>query len=131
MKKREVHKYQITLTEDQLRLVADCVEDCCRFACGQMELHHTAALSDRYNDLVDELEKLQPFMTPELPRGASYDWAGNHCPDEGQRRFIAMTYAIYREIRHRLTVDNGIDNVYSSPTLTCEIGGDLPIIEKL
>lgn len=122
MKKKAEQKYRITLTEDQLRLIADCAEDCCRFAAGQMELHHTTMLSDRHNDIVDELEKLQPLMTPGLPRGSSYDWAGNHCPDEGQRRFIAMTYAIYREIRHRLTVDCGIDNVYASPTLTCEEG---------
>lgn len=129
--KKNNQKYRVTLTEDQLRLIADCVEDCCRFAAGQMELHHTTALSEHYNEIVDELEKLQPYMTPGLPRGASYDWAGNHCPDEGQRRFIAMTYAIYREIRHRIVVENGIDNVHSSPTLTCADGGELPIIEKL
>lgn len=27
-------KYQITLTEDQLILIAQCVEDCHRFAAG-------------------------------------------------------------------------------------------------
>lgn len=131
MNKGGVNKYKVTLTENQLRLIADCVEDCSRFASGQMELHHTTSLSGHYNELVDELEKLQPYMTPGLSRGASYDWAGSHCPDEGQRRFIAMTYAIYREIRHQLTVDNGINNVYTSSTLTCANGGELPIIEKL
>ena len=34
-------KYRITLTEEQLRLIADCVEDCHRFACGQTELWNT------------------------------------------------------------------------------------------
>ena len=34
-------KYRITLTEEQLRLIADCAEDCHRFACGQTELWNT------------------------------------------------------------------------------------------
>ena len=36
-------KYQIELTETQLRLIADCVEDCHRFAGGQTELHNTVS----------------------------------------------------------------------------------------
>lgn len=130
MKKQE-RRYRVTLTEAQLRIIADCVEDCHRFAAGQMELHHTTCFSGKYREMSEELGKLQKYMTPELARGASYDWAGNHCPNEYQRKFIARTYAIYREIIHKLTEDKGIYNAYSSPTLTCEDGGEPPIIEKL
>ena len=34
-------KYQVTLTEEQLMLIAKRVEDCYRFACGQTELYNT------------------------------------------------------------------------------------------
>ena len=31
-------KYQITVNEHQLNLIAACIEDCARFLCGQTEL---------------------------------------------------------------------------------------------
>ena len=122
-------KYRITLTQVQLMLIADCVEDCHRFACGQTELWHTSSQFDSKNraELRTQLQNLQPLVTPELGRGASYDWAGNGCKDLFQRKFIAQTYAIYREIVHKV-VNNG---VYAYPTLRCEEGGELPIIEEI
>ena len=131
MRKKEETKYCVTLTEHQLMLIADCVEDLHRFMGGQMELLNTTIRLDKYRDLCDKLKCLKPLVTPHLPFNASYGWNGGNCPNDNQRKFLAETYAIYREIHHRLTVDHGIDNVYASPTLTCEIGGDLPIIEKL
>ena len=60
---------------------------------------------------------------------AEADWLSpkKHRKDEHQRKFIAKTYAIYREILHKV-VNNG---VYKYPTLTCEEGGELPIIEEV
>lgn len=124
--------YTLTVTEDQLHLIANCVEDCHRFAAGQMELFNTTAFAEETGELHHRLNDLQPLVTPELMKGASYGWNGGSCPDEHQRKFIAQTYAIYREIVHRLRV---LDNrpkgwsVYDSPTLTCEEGGPVPIVE--
>ena len=123
-------KYRITLTEEQLMLIANCVEDCHRFICGQTDLHNTISRiesSDKRNKLRRRLWLLPRFINPELPPNASYDWAGTGCKDEHQRKFIAKTYAIYREILHKV-VNNG---VYKYPTLTCEEGGELPIIEEV
>ena len=122
-------KYRITLTKEQLMLIANCVEDCHRFACGETELWNTTSafnIKER-KELKDWLQCLQPLVTPELSRGASYGWNGIGCKDELQRKFIAKTYAIYREILHKV-VNNG---VYKYPTLTCEEGGELPIIEEV
>ena len=122
-------KYRITLTKEQLMLIANCVEDCHRFACGETELWNTTSafnIKER-KELKDWLQCLQPLVTPELSRGASYGWSGTGCKDENQRKFIAKTYAIYREILHKV-VNNG---VYKYPTLTCEEGGELPIIEEV
>ena len=122
-------KYRITLTKEQLMLIANCVEDCHRFACGETELWNTTSafnIKER-KELKDWLQCLQPLVTPELSRGASYGWNGGECKDEYQRKFIAQTYAIYREILHKV-VNNG---VYAYPTLTCEEGGELPIIEEV
>lgn len=123
--------YSIECTEKQLMLIANCVEDCCRFAAGQLELHHTTSKLENYSKINDELSKLKNLVTPDLPYNASYGWNGGTCPDDSQRKFIASTYPIYREILHYLAVENNWDNVYSSPTLTCEEGGTPVKITKL
>ena len=75
-------KWRIELTEHQLRLIANCVEDCHRFIGGQMELSNSTACLKHYRHLGEELATLQPFVTPELGRGASYGWDGGTCPDD-------------------------------------------------
>lgn len=129
-------KYTLTVTESQLRLIADCVEDLSRFMAGQMELWNTTVRLDNFVELKERLNDLQSLVTPDLPRNASYGWNGGGCPNKNQEEFIAKTYAIYREIRHRLRVLNTDTNdenynVYDSPSLTCELGGELPKIEKV
>ena len=123
-------KYRITLTKEQLMLIANCVEDCHRFACGETDLHNTISRIESINirtELRRRLQILPRFINPELLPNSSYGWAGTGCKDEHQRKFIAKTYAIYREILHKV-VNNG---VYAYPTLTCEEGGELPIIEEV
>lgn len=120
-------KYRITLTEHQLMLIANCVEDCHRFAAGQTDLHYTASSFRTSKALRDKLRDLHDDVVPELLPGQSYDWAGTHCPDNYQRQFIAETYPLYREIYHKVINER----VYKHPTLTCEEGGPLPVIEEI
>lgn len=126
-------KYRVTLTERQLVLISKCVEDCHRFAAGQTELWNTCGEINinRWAELRNSLQELQPFVTPELERNASYGWSGGSCKDKYQRKFIAETYPIYREIMHFFAIKNEWHDVYSSNTLTCEEGGSLPIIEEI
>ena len=79
MKKK---KWRIEVTEHQLRLMAQCVEDCHRFIGGQMELSNSTSCLKHYHELSEELGKLQPLVTPFLGRGAYYGWDGGSCPDE-------------------------------------------------
>lgn len=128
-------KYTLTVTESQLKLIANCVEDMSRFMSGQTELWNTILYLENFGDLRDKLKELHPLVTPELESNASYDWSGGGCPNKDQARFIAQSYAIYREIRHKLRVlnrkpDDGY-NVYDTKTLTCKLGGELPKIEKV
>lgn len=119
-------KYQITLTEEQLMLMARCVEDCSRFASGQTELGNTLLFIDKYPhfELRRSLQDLQPLVTPGLGRGASYGWNGGSCSNEEQRKFIAQSYYLYREIYHQHNLTGGIDNVYTSETLRCKDSGE-------
>ena len=119
-------KYQITLTEEQLMLMARCVEDCSRFAAGQTGLVNTLLFIDRYPrfELRRNLQDLQPLVTPGLSRGVSYGWNGGSCPNEEQRKFIAQTYYLYREIFRQHNLAEGIDNVYTSETLRCKDSGE-------
>ena len=129
-------KWRIELNEHQLRLIANCVEDCHRFICGQMELSNSTACLKHYRELSEELDKLQPFVTPLLGRGASYGWNGGSCPDDNQRKFIAETYYLYREIYHQIEIQKdkhptSMWNVYLGETLTCAESGKPIKVERI
>ena len=129
-------KWRVELTEHQLRLIANCVEDCHRFIGGQMELSNSTACLTHHRWIREELEKLQPIVTPQLERGESYGWNGRHCPNEGQRKFIAETYYLYREIYHQLTLEEAkhkdiLWNVYFGETLTCGESGEPIKVERI
>ena len=136
MKEKKQIKWRIELTERQLNLIANCVEDCHRFIGGQMELSNSTGCLEHYRELSDELSKLQPLVTPRLGRGESYGWNGGRCPNEDQRKFLAETYYLYREIYHQLTLEaakhKDMDwNVYLGETLTCSESGEPIIIERI
>lgn len=129
-------KWRIELTEHQLRLIANCVEDCHRFIGGQMELSNSTACLKHGRHLGEELSTLQAFVTPLLERGASYGWNGGSCPDDNQRKFIAETYYLYREIYHQLTLEAAKHkdmswNVYIDETLTCSESGEPIKVERI
>ena len=130
------NKWRIELTEHQLRLIANCVEDCHRFIGGQMALSNSTACLKQGRHLGEKLATLQPFVTPEVERGASYGWNGGSCPDKNQRKFIAETYYLYREIYHQLTLEAAKDkdmdwNVYLGETLTCKDSGEPITVERI
>ena len=101
-----------------------------------MELSNSTACLKHYRELSEELDKLQPLVTPELGRGAAYSWDGGFCPNEHQRKFIAETYYLYREIYHQLTLDAAKHkdmgyNVYLGETLTCSESGEPIKVERV
>ena len=129
-------KWRIELTEHQLRLLANCVEDCHRFIGGQMELSNSTACLEHHLELSEELGNLQPLVTPRLGRGASYGWNGGSCHNEDQRKFLAETCYLYREIYHQLTLEDAKYqdmswNVYSGETLTCNDSGETLKVERI
>ena len=129
-------KWRIELTEHQLRLIANCVEDCHRFIGGQMELSNSTSCLTRRLVLCEELSKLHTLVTPLIGRGASYGWDGGSCPDKSQRKFIAETYYLYREIYHQLTLEAAKHkdmnwNVYLGETLTCDESGEPIKVERI
>ena len=109
-------KYILELTEEQYDLIAICTEVVHRISAGQAE---------ELNQIVpkkidrDELVKIKDQAYPELSYNQSYKWCGGH-PNKAFSHFQAATYAIYREMLHVRTVNEGIDNVYQSPTLRCD-----------
>ena len=129
-------KWRIELTEHQLRLMAQCIEDCHRFIGGRMELSNSTACLTHHLELIEELGKLQQFVAPNLGRGASYGWSGGSCPNENQRKFLAETYYLYREIYHQMTIEDAKHNdigwnVYLCETLTCDESGEPIKVERI
>lgn len=130
-------KYTITCTEEQLNLIADAVEDWSRFLAGQCGMNHAAWTlehPERCRQLQDTLEeKIPPIVVPDLPPHASYSWNGGSCKVEAQRRAIAMSYGIYRQILHFKACQRPKDkwNVYQGETLTCKEQGPLIQIQEI
>lgn len=130
--------YTITCSEEQLRLIANAVEDWHRFLAGQCEMANATSMTDNHHELYDILTKqVEPLVVPDLAmkygHGASYGWDGSTCPNKFQRKAIAMSYGIYRQILHFFAMqrkDNEWD-VYKSPTLTCDEQGGLIKIEQI
>lgn len=112
-------KYRIELSEEQMSLIAQCLEDVCRFASGQWEMQNTIEAMVRglpFDEQIarrDEAEyflnKAKRVLLPDLPDNASKGYNGSE--------FIGNTYQIYRTILHQLAKDNDWNNVYSSPAL--------------
>lgn len=122
-------KYRIELSEDQMRLVANCLEDVSRFASGQWELRYTIEEMVRglpfdeqmkRRDQVEELLKqTKQVLLPDFPDNASKGYNGSE--------FIGNVYQIYRTILYQLAKDNNWDNVYSSPALSSGTLGTVKI----
>ena len=74
--KNDEQKYTLTVTESQLRLIADCVEDMSRFMGAQMGVWNATSRLDNFIELKERLDDLQSLVTPELPRNTSYRWNG-------------------------------------------------------
>lgn len=111
-------RYTITFNEEQMLLVSHCIEDIHRFLCGDTELYFATSVLDGRKEVRARLRGIVPNG------GEGYDWAGNGCGNAAQKKLIAETYYLYREMLHRYNVANGRENVYSSPTLRCKDSGE-------
>lgn len=112
-------KYKVELTEEQLRLVANCLEDISRFASGQWQMRYM--VEDILTDLpIDEqlkrraeaeelFRQAKAVLMPTFPDNGGLGYNGTE--------FIGNTYQIYRTILYQIAIDNNWDNVYSSPAL--------------
>jgi hypothetical protein len=99
-------KYTIELSEGQMRLISDCLEDLSRFASGQSELRYTIEemlrglpfdeQMKRRDEVEELLKQVKGILLPELPDNASKGYNGSE--------FIGNTYQIYRTILHQLAI---------------------------
>ncbi len=122
-------KYKIEVSESQMRLIAQCLEDVSRFASGQWEMQNTIEAMVKglpFEDQIkrrDEAEELlkqaKRVLLPEMQDNSSKGYNGNN--------FIGNTYQIYRTILFQLAKDNNWNNVYSSPALASGNMGNVKI----
>lgn len=122
-------KYTIQLSEEQMRLIAQCLEDVSRFASGQWEMQNTIEAmikglpSEEQIKRRDKAEKLlkrtKKVLLPEMSDNSSKGYNGTE--------FIGNTYQIYRTILHQFAKDKNWDNVYSYPALPSGTLGTIKI----
>jgi len=128
-------KYTLELSEEQLTLVARCLEDISRFASGQTELRYTTEemvrglgheeSSIRLDAAQAYLRGVKTALLPELSANQYLNYRGTE--------FIGNVYQIYRTIRYKLNQDNNVQDVWSSPPLASGNLGRVKIttVEKL
>jgi len=129
MNKIKMKKYTIQLSEEQMRLIAQCLEDVSRFASGQWEMQNTIEAmikglpSEEQIKRRDKAEKLlkrtKKVLLPEMSDNSSKGYNGTE--------FIGNTYQIYRTILHQFAKDKNWDNVYSYPALPSGTLGTIKI----
>ncbi len=120
-------KYQLTIDEHQLLMIARAVEDYSRTLGGQAEMTHASMFADA--DAQDVRECLLGYNQLMNPNGEKYGWSGYGCKNEHKRKEIAASFYLYHEILNFYYTERHIDNVYSDGTLTCENSGN-PIVIK-
>jgi len=96
--------YTITASEEQLKLIAFCIEDISRFASGQHEMNHTLLsmagdypCEDIFNKIriaQQHLKKAKEVLLPELGVNESKNYNATD--------FIGNTYHIYKTIQYEL-----------------------------
>lgn len=125
-------RYTIELSEDQMRLIADCMDDVSRFASGQWQLRHT--IEEMLRGLPFDEQMKRRDQAEELLRHAKRvllpDFVDNESYGYNSTEFIGNCYQIYRTILYQLAMDNNWDNVYSYPALPSGTMGTIKI-EKL
>lgn len=112
-------KYTIELSEQQMRLIAKCLEDCSRFSSGQWEMKNTLEAMvkalpfeeqiKRRDEAEELLRQTKKVLLPETADNSSIRFNGTD--------FIGNTYQIYRSILYQIAIDNNLNNVYSYPAL--------------
>ena len=122
-------KYTIELSEDQMRLIADCMDDVSRFASGQWQLRQTIEAMveglpfdeqmKRRNEAEELLRQAKRVLLPDFVDNQSYGY--------NSTEFIGNCYQISRTIMYRLAIDNDWNNVYSSPALPSGTMGTIKI----
>lgn len=122
-------KYKIEVSESQMRLTAQCLEDVSRFASGQWEMQNTIEAMvkgldfdiqiERRDYAEKSLKQAKRVLLPKVPDNGSLTYNGTN--------FIGNSYQIYRTILFQLAKDNNWNNVYSSPALTSGNMGNVKI----
>lgn len=123
--------YRVTMSESQLQLIADAMEDWHRFLGGESVMWHATSYLQNGKHVRECLRPIEREIVPELYPGQVYDWAGCGCKNKHQKKAIAMAYGIYRHILHFFAVRDNVENVYRHDTLTCEEQGGLIKIEEV
>jgi hypothetical protein len=122
-------KYTIELSEEQMRLISDCMDDVSRFAAGQWQLRRT--IEEMLRGLPFEEQMKRRNEAEELLKQAKRvllpDFADNQSFGYNSTEFIGNTYQITRTILYQLAKDNDWDNVYSSPALPSGTLGTIKI----
>ena len=124
-----MNRYQIELSEDQMRLIIDCLDDIGRFASGQWQLRYTIEemvrglpfdeQMKRRNEVEELLRQAKRILLPTFADNQSFGYDGTV--------FIGNTYQISRTMLHQLAMDHNWDNVYSSPALPSGTFGTIKI----
>jgi hypothetical protein len=122
-------RYTIELSEEQMRLISDCMDDVSRFAAGQWQLRSTIEEMLRGLPFDEQMKRRDEAeeLLKQAKRVLLPDFVDNESFGYNSTEFIGNTYQITRTILYQLAKDNDWDNVYSSPALASGTLGTIKI----
>lgn len=126
----EAHTMTLECTEKDLLDIAEEVESWHRFIAGQVDYLKCLEYCKDRHTLSELIKPLKRIVCPNLI-GDTYGWSGGHCENKQQEKWIAETYYIYRTMLYHIHRNDDDWNTYKSPALTCNLSGNILIIEEL
>lgn len=129
-KGNEEKLYNLVVNEEQLRLIAMCVEDCSRFAAGQFGMSNTVAYGNAGSDYEFSMDVIHDIERECRKRGLIPALRDGSYLKYNSTPFIGNTYQIYREIYHYLAIKYDWNNTYSGGTLPSGTLGPIKVEER-
>ena len=124
-------RFKIEVSEPQMRLIANCLEDVSRFAAGQWQMNFMVEEMVRglpFDEQIKRRDEAEEFFK-QAKRVLLPGFLDNGGLGYDGTEFIGNTYQIYRTILYKLATVHNWDNVYSSSALPSGTMGTIKIEE--
>lgn len=123
----EEKKYKVILTEEQLRVIAECLDSESRMLCGQIDSNKIYAFKqlslkrnlDEMQDVDEKLKEVKKILFPDLHKHANYGI--------GHDKLSDLMYDMYKSIKKEIKRIKDIDDIEKGIPVTHNVDDRGPL----